>query len=398
VLHRPSLGLPAVALAFACLLAAPPALAAGPNVTVRVEGQNATLLAPTQVTLDPSTPVQLADATCPGDSAAAALDQATAGNWDRKQFTQTILGETHDFSNSDYWAEWVGTPAKPYAYGQNGICGDLMVDGGTLLMAYDVSTSSPPYITYFPIVLQGAPASAQRGNAFTVTVVRYDDQGNATPLAGATVAGGGTSATTDSAGQASLALPATGTASLQATAPNAVRSPHVSVCVHDGNDGTCGTTAPDGTTSSPLPPAAGPCVTTGDDGLCGTIDRTPALGQIKSIVEQERFARGKGPRTLAGIVNSDPSGLRAVDLRLTRNDRGRCSTFDGRRERLVRMRRCGAVRGQWFSAGSRTPWSYLLPARLPRGRYVLDVRTTDGAGNEDTKLQRTRDRVVFHVG
>jgi hypothetical protein len=388
MLNRRSLGLTAVLLALACALFAAPALA-NISVTVRVEGQNATLLPPTRVSLDPSTPVQLADATCAGNSAAAALDAATGGNWDRKKLTQTILGETHSFSASDYWAEWVGTPAKPYAYGQTGICSDLMVDGGTLLMAYDVSAASPPYITYFPIVLTGVPASAQRGAAFTVTVVRYDDQGNPSPLAGATVAGGGTSATTDAAGQATIALASTGAASLQATAPNAVRSATASVCVHDGNDGLCGTTAP---------PPATPCATNGHDGLCGTVDRTAALGQIKGILEQERFAAGKGPRTLTGIANADPSGLRRVDLRLTRNDHGRCSTFDGGRAQLVRMRRCGALHGTWFSAGTSSPWSYLLPERLPPGRYVLDVRTTDGAGNVDSTLQRTRNRIVFYVG
>jgi hypothetical protein len=393
MIHRRSLGLAAVLCAFACAL--PAAASASVTVTVRVEGQNATLLPPTQVSLDPSTPVQLADATCAGDSAAAALDKATAGNWDRKQFTQTILGETHDFSQpNDYWAEWIGTPAKAYAYGQNGICSDTMVDGGTLLMAYDVSASSAPYITYFPIVLSGVPASAQRGQAFTVTVLRYDDQGIAAPLAGATVAGGGVSATTDGSGQATVALPSTGTASLQATAPNSVRSPSVAVCVHDGNDGTCGTTAP----GQPAPPPPPPCATNGRDGLCGTVDKTPALGQIKGIGEHERFPRGKGPRTLTGIANPDPSGLRGVELRLTREEGGRCSTFDGARAAFVRMGRCGALRGRWFSAGTSSPWSYLLPSRLPAGRYVLDVRTTDGAGNLDATLQRARDRVVFFVG
>lgn len=394
MLHRSSLGFLAVVLAFAC--AAPATAFANLSVTVRVEGENATLLPPTQVSLDPSTPVQLTDATCAGDTAAAALDKATAGNWDRKQFTQTILGETHDGSTrNDYWAEWIGTPSVPYAIAQNGICTQQMVDGGTLLMNFDLFTNTAPYITYRPIVLQGVPASAQRGSPFTVTVTEYDDQGNASPLAGATVAGGGVSATTDGAGHATITLPSTGVASLQATAPNAVRSPHVSVCVHDGNDGTCGTTAPGQPVATPAP--AVPCATNGHDGLCGTKDTTPALGQIKGVLEQQRFARGKGPRTLTGIANADASGLRLVQLRLERNDRNRCSTFDGARERFVRMRRCGAQRAKWFSAGTKSPWSYLLPSRLPRGRYVLDVRTTDGAGNVDSTLQRTRNRIVFYV-
>jgi hypothetical protein len=40
--------------------------------------------------------------------------------------------------------------------------------------------------------------------------------------------------------------------------------------------------------------------------------------------------------------------------------------------------------------------SYLLPHRLGRGRYVLDVIATDGAGNREA-LARGTSRVVFFV-
>jgi hypothetical protein len=63
----------------------------------------------------------------------------------------------------------------------------------------------------------------------------------------------------------------------------------------------------------------------------------------------------------------------------------------------VKLSRCGAKRGKWFSAGDREQWSYLLPARLGPGRYVLDLQASDKAGNVDTLLQRTRTRVVFTV-
>ena len=117
----------------------------------------------------------------------------------------------------------------------------------------------------------------------------------------------------------------------------------------------------------------------------------------QALREGQRFAKGKGPRSLRGTVTPDPSGIADVLLRLTRNDRGRCQTFDGRSERLVALKRCGARHGKWFSAGDREQWSYLLPARLARGRYVLDVRVRDRAGNVDSLLQRTRTRVVFTV-
>src|SRR3954453_21580054 len=105
------------ALASAALAA--PAGAATFTATVRVEGQDQTLLPTTTVTLDTAAPksVQLKDKDCDGDTAAAALDQATKGNWDRTQFPSTILAETHQFSHNDYWAEWVDEK-----YAQMGIC------------------------------------------------------------------------------------------------------------------------------------------------------------------------------------------------------------------------------------------------------------------------------------
>ena len=41
--------------------------------------------------------------------------------------------------------------------------------------------------------------------------------------------------------------------------------------------------------------------------------------------------------------------------------------------------RCG--RGSFFRIGDRADWSYLLPKRLGRGRYVLEVKAIDGAFN-----------------
>jgi hypothetical protein len=193
-------------------------------------------------------------------------------------------------------------------------------------------------------------------------------------------------ATTDAAGQATLSVASAGATTLRAIRGNA-RSAPVPVCVSTGSDGACAAATT----------AASSCLTTGDDGNCGTKDRRAPRGKILPIREGQRFGKGKGPRGLRGIVTGDPSGIAAVRLRLTRNDHGRCQTFDGRTERMATLKRCGAKRGTWFSAGDREAWSYLLPARLGAGRYVLDVEASDRAGNVDTLLQRTRTRVVFTV-
>ena len=81
------------------------------------------------------------------------------------------------------------------------------------------------------------------------------------------------------------------------------------------------------------------------------------------------FSRRRAPRLLRGTVAADPSGLLAVKLRLTRRVGKKCSYFSGSRERFRPMR-CG--RGSFFKIGDRADWSYLLPKRLGRGRYVLE--------------------------
>jgi hypothetical protein len=394
--NRRTSGLLAVALASACLLPAAAALAGTPaTVTVRVEGDAATLV-PRASLITSTTPV-LKDGThaCSGTSAGGALDDATAGNWagtwdsnlGGDYTVDAIMGESHPFHSGQYWELFINdVPAS------TGACQSELQGGDSVLFAPSPESGNGPA----PLELT-VPASAQRGQSFTVNAVEvvttfpppnYSATTTRQPAAGVSISGGDAPATTGADGTATVTVGQSGPTGLRAAKAGDVRSATETVCVHDGNDGTCGTTAPT---------AIAPCATNGHDGLCGTVDRTPALAQIKGIAEHERFGRGKGPRTLEGIVNVDPSGLRAVELRLTRNDGGRCSAFRGGVERFVPMRRCGAAHGPWFSAGDRTPWSYLLPARLPRGRYVLDVRSTDGAGNVDATLQRTRNRIVFFV-
>jgi len=189
------------------------------------------------------------------------------------------------------------------------------------------------------------------------------------PVPGVSVAG----QTTGADGTVKVVLAASGPQSFKASKAGTVRSNRVTVCA-----------------------------TNGLDGVCGPRDRTPPVAGIRGIREGQRFARNKGPRRLRVHVDPDPSGLRAVKLRLTRNDHGRCSYFSGgserfRRNRLIRGKRCGAERGYWFDVGAEFDINYLLPRRLSRGRYVLDVTAIDNANNRDTERQRGRNRVVFHV-
>jgi hypothetical protein len=363
--------------------------AAGPTVTVRVEGERATLLPPTTVKLG-DTPVVLKDATCPSNSAAAALDLATGGNWDRSQFTSTIMGESHTFAARDYWAEWVSS-----RFG-GGLCTDLLNEGDELLMLADVSdaTFNP---TVFPLALSSVPVTVAPGTPFTVTVTQYRTTGTpgtstAQPAANVTVSNGQVTATTDADGRATLSVPATGPTQLRAVRGSA-RSVLVGMCITNGADGACGTTAarPPAVVApgaAPAPAAPAPAA--------ATADRTAPSVRLQAFRNGARYrASGFVPRAIRGVVDESGAGILSVKLSLTRRAGGRCFAFSGRRERFIGQR-CG--KGLFFKIGDTAAFSYLLPEKLPRGRYVLDVKAVDKAFNADTVRQRGRNRVVFEVG
>jgi hypothetical protein len=383
-----------IVLAALASLACAPALAAGPaEVTVRVEGSSDTLLARTAVHTTTTPVVKDGNPahSCTGTSVAGALEIGTAGNWSGTwsdglgYSVEGILGESHTFSSDQYWGEFVnGVPG-------NGACADELSAGDEVLFAPEPTDFSATPDN--PMYLQ-APVTAQRGTPFNVTVTEkvttfdssppFASHTVTQPVQGAAVG----AATTDASGVAAITLDAT--TGLRATHPGNIRTATESVCVHDGDDGACGTNKPE----MPVPP----CIHNGDDGLCGTPDHKATYGFIKSIREHQRFAKGKGPRELKGTSDPDPSGLKDVQLRLTKRVGTRCFTFSGTKLQFVAMKRCGARRGTWFSIGSKADWSYLLPKALGRGRYVLDLKTIDGAGNADAQLARTRNRVVFFVG
>ncbi len=386
------------------LFTASAALAADPaTVSVRVEGDADTLVARTSLAATGAAVVRGGNS-CPGNSAAAALERVTAGDWSgtwNAGFSDweltSIKGETHSFTAPAYWGFFVNeAPASL------GICGQQVQAGDRLLFAPASSTSFDPLGI---LTLEGVPAAAVPGTPFTVTVKRtttgfggppdYLPVVETLPLQGATIAlpGGGT-ATTGADGKAAITLPA-GPATLRAVRAGDVRSATEAVCASTGSDGLCGTVRPGGGTTTPAAVAA---------------DATPAPAKVAGIREAQRFKKGVAPRTLSGTVASDASGIKDVLLRLTRKVRARgkakarCEAYDGRAERWVRSSPCGTEGGTFFSIGSKTAWSYLLPSALTAARYVLDIRTVDGAGNVTRGADRGSDpskprtRVVFTVG
>lgn len=372
------------------------------TVNVQIEGQSITQ-APTQVVNPPA--VTRDGETCPADSLVAALDRATAGDWrgnyvadgstyDGPTSPGIIKGERHLFGSGGYWAVYIN--GKSFG----GVPCSGLAQAGDEVLWYAADDSFAPGLGGYdePLHMTGVPAIAKPGQAFVVDVREattsynpnppYDSSTALDPATGASVSG----ATVGPDGKASVTLNQRGTQQIVATKGN--RAPdRADVCVTDGNDGFCGTEL---AKQAQQQQAAATCQTRGDDGLCGTADKRPSYGFITSIAEQQRFAQGKGPRELAGRVDPDPSGLKEVRLRITMRRGDRCYTFGVSRQRLLKAK-CGAANGFWFRAGDRAEWSYLLPKKASRGRYVIDVAAVDGAGNADTTLARGRNRVVFHV-
>jgi hypothetical protein len=364
--------------------------AAPATVSVRVEGVNQTLLPPTIVTTN-GTPVVKdgnAEHTCSGASAAGALEQATSGSWNGEWFSgigysvETILGETHAFEPGApanyFWTYWLDNKES-----SSGICeGELSSGDSVLFFPACYSETEPSSCPAAPNPLGiAAPSVVEAGASFTVTVTSYANaNGAASPAVGATVSGGGGEATTNSAGQATLALTSTGNVLLRVNAANAVRT-EASVCVHNGNDGNCGTTAPSGATITPAPAAAstynGPFA---------------VVAKATSVSEGHVYAPAKAPRLLSGTVASHTQ-VSSVEMRLRRSYRGRCYAYNGGSERFARTR-CG--KGSFFKVSSTPSFSYLLPSALAPGRYVLDLEATDVAGHRST-LARGTSRIVFYV-
>jgi hypothetical protein len=377
-------------LALACAASA----LAGPTVTVRVEGESATLLPPTTVTLNGPEPVS----NCPEDSVAAAINLAVDGNWDHGEankggggFVDTILGETHAFLNdSDTWAEWVN-----YKWG-GGICSDLLGNGDEVLMVADHEPEPFYAPTVLPLVVTGAPASVPVGTPFTVRVSSIHTpagafaepgEGTPEPEEGAAVSGAGASAEPAGAsGMATVTLATAGSITLRATKTGDAPSAPFVVCAYTANN-TCDTTGPSG--SSGGRSSAG-----GVLGYSSSSYKGPyaVVAKLAGLIENHHYPRGREPRVLAGKVLAH-TGIASVSLRLRRSYRGRCYAYKGASARFGPAH-CGD--GSFFKVGTQASFSYLLPESLAPGRYVLDVEATDDAGNRTT-LARGTSRVVFYV-
>jgi hypothetical protein len=358
------------------LAAASPAGAA--QVSIRIEGQSSTLVPKTTVTT-PSADLH-GDASCPGATLAGAIEAATKGDWDRAPggFSNRIKGETHTFTNNDYWAGWVNN-----AYG-NGFCMQPVQEGDDLLVLVDTTDSTTFASAVFPLAVSGLPATVDRGVPVNVSATEYRNftgapgsgtpgVGDPQPSAGVRISGGGADATTGADGKAALSFTQSGPQTVTAVKPVSgpggssftMRAVPLSTCVDDGA-GSCYGKSPG---ASPPP------------------YRAPDP-EILDIVRRKRYAASEAPRELRGVIHLGTATIKQTRLRLLRKSGRRCQYFSGS---VAEFRRATCGRGFYFKVGDRAEWSYLLPERLPAGRYELSVRVADAA------RQKRIEAVVFFV-
>jgi hypothetical protein len=347
------------------LVTAAPAAAAPVTVNLRIEGSTSTIFEGPVTTDGKTISGHPCDGTngganaTPGPTMTSALDDASivhgfpwSGTWFDSIHDFSIDSIGPDASNSSqFWG---------YAYNWQasnvGGCQQEVQNGSDVLFGFDFFSKSH-------LLELSGPATAQAGQPVQLKVV--DGQDNS-PISGASV--GGT--TTASDGTASVTYASPGVVRLKAERSDSIRSNELDVCVYATSSAECG----------PQPPSSG---------VGGAItDKLPPSLAIRGIRNGQRFRRGHGPRKLAGTA-SDAGGLFQVYFRLRRHSHAGCQWYSAKRSVFTRPRpHCNA---RFQRVGTTAPWSYLLPKRLPRGKYTLEEKALDRV------LNRALTRVSFTV-
>lgn len=386
------------------LLLVSPALAGTPStVTVRVVGLTGTTLLPqTQVTTTdtPIDPDGNPSDVCSGTSAGGALYDATQGNWVVKyddglgyeidgiqglnfpSFSPTVTPDA-------YWSFWLnGAPAT------NGACDQELNQGDDVVFfaqCDEIGTDCPTSATapeHFLTEVAPSSSSVQVGTPVAVTVGSLNTgtgTAESSLPSGVTVTAGSLSTIPNAQGMATLTFSSVGIYTIQAQAPNSVPSDPQTICVHNGNDGNCGTTLSSGSGSSTFPM---PTKTSSQSSVAD-------VAKIAGVKNGHVYSRHSAPRLLTGVVEVPSGGtLHQVRISLQRHYRGRCFDFSGSRESFVKTRKCGST--AFFSVGGSESFSYLLPGRLPKGNYTYDIEAINSTG-QATKLVNGISHVVFQV-
>lgn len=349
------------------LFLCPTALAAPVTVQLRVEGATATIYEG-PVTTDAKTVAKNGGHRCdgtaaanggtnpmPGPTALTALDDGFpdwSGSFsvDYKDYFVTRIGPDDD-STGKYFAVAIGRAGRTVLL-EEGACHVQVQQGDEVIWGYEGFGK--------PFLRLTGPATTAVGQPVRIGVVNGVD---GSPVAG--VAVGGTTSGSD--GSATVCFDTPGVRRLKAERADSLRSNALLLAV------TAGTGSCSGTTGGPAPTPITPSPTAPATPRPVAPRAAPAL-RLLTPRTSARYRRG--PRVITGRVSAD--GVRQVYLRIRRIARGGCSYYSGSRERFTRPRTC--ARARYVRVGDRAAFSYLLPKRLERGRYIVDVKALDGSG------------------
>ena len=212
------------------------------------------------------------------------------------------------------------------------------------------------------------------------------------PAAGATMSRRQCAAPTTDADRACHAsLPAhRARYTLQATPRESVASTEATVCVHNGNDGTCGTTVPAIRRICQRRPAP-------RQSYRPALHRTAHTrwsAKASSVIEGPRLRRGARARaSCSGSVLAHTAVTSHDAPRAAPRYKGRCSSFNGATSASLAH---AAAQRRLLQGGQQRVFSYLLPAALPPGRYVLDIEARRRRGQPHDAREGVS-RIVFYV-
>jgi hypothetical protein len=374
--------------AFLSLLVPASALAAPALVRLRVEGLTSTIFEGS-VTSNAKIVTTAAGGShqcgTTGPTATTVLDDgAIAGgfSWDGTYsssfgdfFVSRVGPDANDDTNFRYWGFGVN-----FQDGQAGGCQTTVGAGDEVLWAYD-------YFSKAHLLKLNGPAVANVNDPVNVFVT--DGRAGGTAVSGAAVSGADVNnGASDANGQVTVRFTSTGLRRIKASKSDSVRSNALTICVHNGSDGTCGTTAPaPSPTPTPTPnptptPAPNPTPTLAPGSGPITQPIAPVAIDPPAVVfttmeAGERFAAARAPRVLRGTVDPGSASIRNVEIVLVRRRGAVCDglTADGTFRRLAACSRAPAV-----LTFPKTRFGFRLADRLGAGRYTIQAiaRAADG--------------------
>jgi DNA-binding beta-propeller fold protein YncE len=188
-----------------------------------------------------------------------------------------------------------------------------------------------------------------------------------------------------------------------------------------------------------------PCIHDGDDGFCGTADHKAPVATLVGFTNGQSITTLDAPTEIAGFVTPDPSGIRSIQLRFTKaagtaivkkpvkkkakkksskkksskkKPAHRSAKKKKKKKKKPVKKKPAAVskvpmcmtvvpgknflvkvvcsKAKFFPVGNDVTFRYSLPLALGIGSYTVDVIAIDGAGNSDV-IEDGRSHLTFKV-